>query len=105
MLQFDFGKNWANYSVHAISAERVAQAREDFIVLHEEIGDRRYCRKIVPRRWVGQGLSLLSAAALGARVFGIDIDPKCEQILRRNQRLFARTRSCAYFGSYRLHPR
>jgi 2-polyprenyl-3-methyl-5-hydroxy-6-metoxy-1,4-benzoquinol methylase len=90
MLQFDFGKNWANYSTHAISVKRVAQARADFVALHAEIGG--VAGKSFLDVGFGQGLSLLSAAAEGARVFGIDIDPKCEEILRRNQRFFPELR-------------
>src|SRR6187549_1919727 len=86
MLQFDFGKNWADYSAHAISAERVRQASDDFAALHAEMGG------VTGRSFLdigfGQGLSLLSAAALGPRVFGIDINPTCEEVLNRNRRFF-----------------
>jgi 2-polyprenyl-3-methyl-5-hydroxy-6-metoxy-1,4-benzoquinol methylase len=88
MLQFDFGKNWADYSAHAINAERVTQAREDFAALHAEMGG--VAGKSFLDVGFGQGLSLLSAALLGARVFGVDINPKCEEVLRRNQRFFPR---------------
>jgi len=85
-LQFDFGKNWADYSAHAINAERIKQARHDFYTLHAATGG------VAARSFLdigfGQGLSLLSAAALGAEVVGVDINPTCGDVLKRNQRFF-----------------
>jgi SAM-dependent methyltransferase len=86
MLQFDFGKNWAEFSENALSAERIRQAAADFDALHAEIGG------VGSRSFIdigfGQGLSLLRAAALGASVLGVDINPKCGEVLRRNRSFF-----------------
>jgi SAM-dependent methyltransferase len=86
MMQFNFGQNWAEYSAHAINPDRVKQARDDFNALHACIGG--VAGKSFLDIGFGQGLSLLAAAAAGARVFGIDINPVCEEVLRRNTRFF-----------------
>jgi SAM-dependent methyltransferase len=87
-MQFDFGKNWSEFSQAALSEERVSQGRKDFaelfqgIELHEssflDIG-------------FGQGLSLLIAAEQGARAVGCDINPKCHEVIERNRAYFPHT--------------
>src|SRR6476660_5809076 len=85
MMQFDFGQNWAEYSAFAAPPERVAQAREDFHSLVEgiELRDKSFLDI-----GFGQGFSLLSAAASGARVLGCDINPKCGEVMGRNKAMF-----------------
>ena len=85
-MQFDFGENWAAYSAHAINAARVEQARSDFAALLAGAGG--VSGKSFLDIGFGQGLSLLSAAASGARVFGIDINSRCGEVLNRNKALF-----------------
>ncbi len=84
-MQFDFGQNWAEFSHHALTVERVARAREEFAVLLNGI---ELTGKTFLDIGFGQGLSLLSAAALGARAAGCDLDPTCAEVLRRNADLF-----------------
>lgn len=83
---FDFGENWSEFSAQALTAERVEQARADFGRLLAEI-------PLTGRTFLdigfGQGLGLLNAASLGARVHGCDINPKCAAVLRANQRHFS----------------
>lgn len=85
-MQFDFGKNWSDYSANALSPERVKQAQHDFAELLAAAGG--VTGKSFLDIGFGQGLSLLSAAAGGAQVFGVDINPTCEEVLKRNQRFF-----------------
>jgi len=85
-MQFDFGKNWADFSEQALSPERANHARQAFSALLEPAGG------VTGKSFIdigfGQGLGLLSAAAAGARAFGIDINPKCGEVLDRNRRFF-----------------
>jgi 2-polyprenyl-3-methyl-5-hydroxy-6-metoxy-1,4-benzoquinol methylase len=85
-MQFDFGKNWADYSAVALNAERVREAQVDFATLLASAGG--VAGKSFLDIGFGQGLSLLSAKAAGGRVFGIDINPQCEEVLRRNKQFF-----------------
>lgn len=63
----------------------MAQARSDFAALCAgvELADRTFLDV-----GFGQGLSLLCAAESGARSVGLDVDPACERIVRRNAALF-----------------
>jgi Methyltransferase domain len=82
---FNFGENWAEYSDHALSPSRLAEARADFAELFTglpltggtflDIG-------------FGQGLSLLIATDSGARTVGCDINPKCAEVLAKNSSYF-----------------
>jgi SAM-dependent methyltransferase len=84
-MQFDFGENWADYSAHAITRERLAQAHADFARLMTGVElDGRSFLDI----GFGQGFVLLTATTLGARILGCDINPKCGEVLARNQQLF-----------------
>ena len=85
MNQFDFGQNWADFSAAAATPERAEQARGEFAKLMAGI-------PLEGRTFLdigfGQGFSLLSARALGARVVGCDINPKCHEVIARNRTLF-----------------
>jgi len=85
-MQFDFGRNWADYSAHALNVVRVREAREAFATLLEPAGT------VTGKRFVdigfGQGLGLLSARAMGASVVGLDINPTCGEVLARNAAWF-----------------
>lgn len=87
MRQFDFGENWSEFSAHALTADKVRQAREEFSSLGRDSGVDLAGRSFLDIGF-GQGLSLLSAAAAGARAVGCDINPKCAQVLERNRALF-----------------
>src|SRR5688572_22849982 len=85
-MQFDFGKNWADFSANALDDAAVAQARRQFEALLAPAGGVE--GKSFIDIGFGQGLSLLSAAASGARVVGVDINPTCREVLSRNMRFF-----------------
>ena len=84
MKQFDFGGNWSGFSAHALSEERVSQARADFAEFMAR-GSVSVAGKSFLDIGFGQGLSLLSAMSAGAQVVGCDISPKCAQVLERNR--------------------
>ena len=83
--QFDFGENWREFSENALTPERVSQARLDFHELTEGIV---FSDKSFLDIGFGQGLGLMSAAAMGANVTGCDINPKCAQVLESNRGQF-----------------
>lgn len=85
-MQFDFGKNWADFSANALTPERVRQAQEELAALMAPAGG--LAGKSFIDIGFGQGLSLLSAAAAGARVTGVDINPTCGEVLARNVAFF-----------------
>jgi 2-polyprenyl-6-hydroxyphenyl methylase/3-demethylubiquinone-9 3-methyltransferase len=80
--RFDFGSNWQAFSKHALTLERVEQAKEHFAAL---IGDIELQDRSFIDIGFGQGLSLLIATARGARTVGCDINPICADVLRQNQ--------------------
>lgn len=82
---FDFGKNWAEFSRYALTPEKVSQARSDFAALMQGVELRG--RSFLDLGF-GQGLSLLIAAAQGAKVAGCDINPTCREVLEQNRRFF-----------------
>ncbi|MEY2508019.1 MAG: hypothetical protein QOH01_2348 [Verrucomicrobiota bacterium] len=81
-VQFNFGENWREFSANALTAERVAEAKRDFVDLLRgiELKERSFLDI-----GFGQGLSLLTATALGARTVGCDINPLCAEVLRENR--------------------
>ena len=84
-LQFDFGKNWQLFSQHALTSEKVRQARDDFAALMQDI---ELSGKTFLDIGFGQGLSLLIAEETGARAVGCDLNPTCGEVLERNRQLF-----------------
>ncbi|MEW6042135.1 MAG: class I SAM-dependent methyltransferase [Elusimicrobiota bacterium] len=84
-MQFDFGQNWENFSKEKLTQESIKQAREHFKALIEGCN-------IKGKRFIdigfGQGLSLIFAQEAGAEVTGIDINPKCNDVFKRNMALF-----------------
>ena len=86
-MQFDFGKNWSEFSQAALTEERVSQARKDFAALFQgiELRDRSFLDI-----GFGQGLSLLIAAERGVQAVGCDINPKCREVIERNRTYFPR---------------
>jgi 2-polyprenyl-3-methyl-5-hydroxy-6-metoxy-1,4-benzoquinol methylase len=81
VTQFDFGDNWQEFSVKALTPERVALARNEFLELVSPLD--LHGRTFLDIGF-GQGLSLLAAAAQGAKVIGCDINPKCAAVLEQN---------------------
>jgi SAM-dependent methyltransferase len=84
-MQFDFGKNWDDYSRKALTPDRVGQARADFCSLMGcvDLRDKSFLDI-----GFGQGLSLLIAAECGARAVGCDINHRCAEVLAANRRFF-----------------
>jgi len=84
-MQFDFGKNWTNFSKKALDDRRIQQARTDFNQLLSGLN-------LAGQRFVdigfGQGLSLLLAKEAGAQVVGCDINKNCLEALRQTSRFF-----------------
>ena len=83
--QFDFGRNWKEFSGRALTPERVEQAHEDFQRL---TGGLPISGQTFLDIGFGQGLSLMIAAASGARAVGLDINPLCAEVLDSNRRYF-----------------
>lgn len=81
-MQFDFGQNWKEFSEKSLSREKIGQAREHFRALMNGVDLNG---KSFLDIGFGQGLSLLIAHQEGARVTGLDINPKCADVVRRNQ--------------------
>ena len=79
-MQFNFGKNWLNFSRSALTSNKVAQAQNDFEKLFDgiELKDKNFVDI-----GFGQGLSLLIAKQKGASVIGCDINPTCEEALKQ----------------------
>jgi len=80
-MQFDFGKNWDEFSSHALDGAKVAEAKEYFELLTEGIDLKG---KSFLDIGFGQGLSLLIATEMGAITTGVDINPTCTEVLKRN---------------------
>lgn len=84
-LQFDFGQNWLEFSLQAITPERIVAADREFARLHADVPlESRSFLEI----GFGQGLSLLIAQQKGALVVGCDINPKCAEALAITRRHF-----------------
>jgi SAM-dependent methyltransferase len=84
---FDFGKNWASYTDKVIDEKRIDAAVDSLKMLlaGESLGQRSFLD-------VGCGTGMFSAAAarLGASpVMGIDVNPLCIEVSRRNHKVYA----------------
>ena len=86
--QFNFGKNWKNFSEFALSGKKIENARKNFKNLFENITLEN---KTFLDIGFGQGLSLLIANENGARTFGCDINPLCKEVLDFNKLKFSIT--------------
>ena len=84
-MKFSFGANWKAFSARALNDERIDEARTAFDALTDGI-------ELKGKRFLdvgyGQGLALFLAMEKGARVFGIDSDPLCEEALALTHRHF-----------------
>jgi SAM-dependent methyltransferase len=78
---FDFGENWKRFSDNALDAEHFRQAQTHFAELMAGL-------PLAGSNFLdigfGQGLALLAAGRAGANVHGLDINPKCTQVLLEN---------------------
>lgn len=82
MKQFDFGQNWKEFSEACIDPDHVSQAHQHFKELLSgiDLGGKEFLDI-----GFGQGLSLLIAHQSGAKVTGLDINPKCAEVVARNK--------------------
>lgn len=78
---FDFGQNWKEFSDSALDLKHYAQAQIHFEQLLR-------CVPLTGRSFLdigfGQGLSLLCAYRAGAKIHGLDINPKCRDVFFAN---------------------
>ncbi len=81
-MQFDFGENWKQFSINILSPEGIKQAKSDFLALIDNLDIKN---KSFLDIGFGQGLSLLTATALGASTVGCDINPKCGDVISANR--------------------
>lgn len=84
ILRFSFGRNWQSYATQSLSQERVVQSRLAFrgLVSGIELRNKNFIDI-----GFGQGLSLIAAAELGAKVLGIDVDEDNIEATRRVQQM------------------
>jgi ubiquinone/menaquinone biosynthesis C-methylase UbiE len=82
LKQFDFGQNWQDFSASRLDDLHIEQARQHF---RELMADVDLTGKTFLDVGFGQGLSLLIAHQEGAMVTGLDINPKCAQVVERNK--------------------
>lgn len=83
--QFDFGQNWTEFSRHALTPARIADAARDFARLHHDV-PLAGCTFL--DIGFGQGLGLFLARRAGAQVVGCDINPKCAEALAITRQQF-----------------
>ena len=86
---FDFGVNWQNYSETTLDTERFEAARASLARLAGEgaLRDRTFLDV-----GCGTGLFTLAAMKSGARrSVGIDVNPLCVEVARRNAARFSQT--------------
>lgn len=82
-MRFSFSKNWEAYAKTSLTRERMDQSRNAFreLVAGIDLRNKRFIDV-----GYGQGLSLIAAAEMGARVLGIDVDGNSVEVLRMVQR-------------------
>jgi 2-polyprenyl-6-hydroxyphenyl methylase/3-demethylubiquinone-9 3-methyltransferase len=80
---FDFGENWKRFSERALDSAHFEQAEADFAKLMSEVP---MAGQTFLDLGFGQGLALLAAGRSGAKVHGLDINPKCREVLLGNAR-------------------
>jgi 2-polyprenyl-6-hydroxyphenyl methylase/3-demethylubiquinone-9 3-methyltransferase len=83
-MQFDFGQNWKEFSENSLSPDKVEQARTHFRALMQDVDLQD---KTFLDIGFGQGLSLLIASKEGALVTGMEINPKCAEVVERNKQV------------------
>lgn len=82
LKEFDFGQNWQDFSANRLDDTHIEQARLHFRELMTDVDIKG---KTFLDIGFGQGLSLLIAHQEGAVVTGMDINPKCAQVVERNK--------------------
>ncbi len=91
-MQFDFGKNWEEFSNKALSPERIQQARSDFqsLTAGVEVEGKTFLDI-----GFGQGLTLLIASEMGAKAVGCDINSISSEVLEFNKTKFPELKGCS----------
>lgn len=84
-MQFDFGRNWSQFSEKSLGPEKIYQARNDFLSLFNGVP---IAEKSFLDVGFGQGLSLLIATEMGAHTVGCDINLLCADIFQKNKESF-----------------
>lgn len=87
-MQFDFGQNWKEYSENVLDNTRLNQARIAFDELTHDIS---FEGKTFVDIGFGQGMSLIIATEKAEKTVGCDINPKCDQVLKANQKVFSKS--------------
>lgn len=82
VMRFAFGKNWQSYSAKSLTPACIEKSRQAFRELVSGIDLQG--RNFIDIGY-GQGLSLIAAAQMGAKVLGIDVDKDNIEALRRVQ--------------------
>lgn len=83
---FDFGANWRSYSLHVLDVQRVEEARKSLVEL---LGGDGLAGRTFVDVGCGSGLFAIAASQAGAaRVVGLDLDPRCIEVARENQKRF-----------------
>ena len=100
--RFDFGANWQAFSDRLMDEDRVVAAMRSLrkVVQRETLEGTR-----VADVGCGSGLFSISATRLGAaRVVGLDINPLCIDVSRRNQANLASTAALTFHRASVLSP-
>ena len=84
LKEFDFGQNWQDFSANRLDDTHIEQARLHFRELMSDVDIKG---KTFLDIGFGQGLSLLIAHQEGAVVTGMDINPKCVQVVEQNKQV------------------
>ena len=82
---FDFGENWREFSANHLSAERIEEARREFRILTAGLDFEGATFLDVG---FGQGFGSLFAEEMGAKVAGIDSNPKCLEAVEFSRKAF-----------------
>jgi 2-polyprenyl-6-hydroxyphenyl methylase/3-demethylubiquinone-9 3-methyltransferase len=88
VIPFDFGQNWKEYSENVLDKTKFNEARLAFDELTKGIS---FTGKTFVDIGFGQGMSLLIATEKAAKTVGCDINSKCDEVLKTNQKIFKKS--------------
>lgn len=81
MTFFNFGKNWKNYSLRALTDQRLDVVKDS---VKDILGIESLKGKTFLDVGCGSGIFSIAAAQLGAEVKGVDINPLCIEVSIHN---------------------